>query len=201
MFNFHRIGDPEDTPFDPNVFSSSEEQFAEQIGIISSRFRIINVSELLAISDSNQALSEPLAMITFDDGYIDNYTKAFPILKSFEVTAIFFLVTNFLSEQGIPWWDEVAWIIRNSCQDSVNLPGLRQPIQIDRNDLPRSIRTVLRYFKDIEEPSLSKKIELVNKINSFSQKSVGEYVISHHEYFKENVNYNKSDCCNLRFIN
>lgn len=47
---------------------------------------------------------------------------------------------------------------------------------------------------------LTEKIDLVNKITGFPQKTVGEYVKEHHEYFKENVNYNKNDCCNLNPI-
>ena len=52
-----------------------------------------------------------------------------------------------------------------------------------------------------EHLQLSKKIELVSKITGFNQVSVGEYVAEHHEYFKENVNYNKFDCCNLTIEN
>lgn len=44
---------------------------------------------------------------------------------------------------------------------------------------------------------LEKKIELVKMINGIEKKSVGEYVKEHYEYFRENVNYNKDDCCNL----
>lgn len=45
---------------------------------------------------------------------------------------------------------------------------------------------------------LGRKIELVNQITGFKEISVGEYVDSHYEYFRDNVNYNRSDCCNLR---
>ena len=48
-----------------------------------------------------------------------------------------------------------------------------------------------------ENLQLDKKIELTGKINGFEQKSVGEYVKNHYEYFMENFNYNKNDCCNL----
>lgn len=44
---------------------------------------------------------------------------------------------------------------------------------------------------------LDEKIRLVNKITNFSQITVGEYVRQHHEYFSNNVNFNKNDCCNL----
>lgn len=43
-----------------------------------------------------------------------------------------------------------------------------------------------------------RKKELVDMITGFEQVSVGEYVWAHHEYFREYVNYNPRDCCNLR---
>lgn len=49
-------------------------------------------------------------------------------------------------------------------------------------------------YKNLE---LNKKIELVNKIIGFKELSVGEYVYDHYLYFRDNVNFNKEDCCNL----
>jgi DNA repair photolyase len=48
-----------------------------------------------------------------------------------------------------------------------------------------------------EHLPLENKIELVNKIKGFDQLCVGEYVRDHYEYFRDNVNCNKEDCCNL----
>jgi len=45
---------------------------------------------------------------------------------------------------------------------------------------------------------LFKKLQLIKKVNGFKEVSVGEYVKEHHEYFKQNINYNKNDCCNLK---
>ena len=47
---------------------------------------------------------------------------------------------------------------------------------------------------------LDHKIKLVSKITGFEQVSVGEYVKDHYEYFRDNVNHNKTDCCNLSNI-
>lgn len=49
-----------------------------------------------------------------------------------------------------------------------------------------------------EHLSLDKKIELANRITGFKEKTVGEYVKEHYEYFRDNYNTNKEDCCNLR---
>lgn len=51
-----------------------------------------------------------------------------------------------------------------------------------------------------ENLPLSKKIELVNKITGFKKVSVGEYVNEHYQYFRDNVNFNKKDCCNLDYL-
>jgi DNA repair photolyase len=48
-----------------------------------------------------------------------------------------------------------------------------------------------------EHLQLYEKIKQAKKITEFEQKSVGEYVNEHHEYFKNNVNFNINDCCNL----
>ena len=45
---------------------------------------------------------------------------------------------------------------------------------------------------------LEKKIEALAKITGFDEVSVCEDVTKHFEYWRECVNYNKEDCCNLR---
>ena len=46
---------------------------------------------------------------------------------------------------------------------------------------------------------LSTKIGLLKKITGFEQISVCEDCTDAYEYWKEHINYNKNDCCNLRF--
>lgn len=45
---------------------------------------------------------------------------------------------------------------------------------------------------------LEKKLDALAKITGFDQVSVCEDVTEHYEYFREAVNCNKDDCCNLR---
>lgn len=45
---------------------------------------------------------------------------------------------------------------------------------------------------------LSKKIEYLSRVTGFDEVSVCEDVSEHYEYWKEAVNHNKEDCCNLR---
>jgi len=52
-------------------------------------------------------------------------------------------------------------------------------------------------FGGFNNLQLEKKIELIKTITGFEEVSVGEYVHAHYEYFRDNVNFNKNDCCNL----
>lgn len=45
---------------------------------------------------------------------------------------------------------------------------------------------------------LDKKIEYLSKVTGFDEVSICEDVTEHYEYWRECVNYNKEDCCNLR---
>jgi peptidoglycan/xylan/chitin deacetylase (PgdA/CDA1 family) len=86
-------------------------------------------------------------MITFDDGYRDNFTAAFPILKAAGVPAVFFIPTGFVGTSQVPWWDEIAWMVRHTTKKSVEIPFTGERLQL--NGVPRNvaIRTVLTAFK------------------------------------------------------
>ena len=163
VFNYHRIGNSGNTLFDPNVFSATEEQLSNQLKIIQSRFRIIGLEELFELQSFPSRFQEPVAMITFDDGYIDNYTKSFPILKSLNTTAVFFISTSFIGNSSIPWWEEIAWILRNTKQKFINFPELKTPLVIDQTNIELTIKRVLRFFKDNSAITLNDKMSILRE--------------------------------------
>jgi len=50
-------------------------------------------------------------LITFDDGYKDNYDFALPILKKYDAAAVFFITTNFIGSTNWLWHDMVRYLV------------------------------------------------------------------------------------------
>jgi len=115
--NYHRIGHPDDSPFDHGLWSSTHEEFARQVAYLAKNFDVVGIDDL---DDVLKKRSGRHVMITFDDGYRDNYELAFPILRQHRTPATFFLTTGFLDQPKIAWWDEIAWMVHTSTRSGLD---------------------------------------------------------------------------------
>lgn len=71
-------------------------------------YHTITPDELYDFLAGTGELPERPVLITFDDGYVDNYTTAYPILKKYNLKATIFVVTGFLSKRkGYLTWDQL----------------------------------------------------------------------------------------------
>ncbi|MBI1348119.1 polysaccharide deacetylase family protein [bacterium] len=145
ILNYHRIGNGSRSSCDRNLWSATAESFEEQVRYVTKHYDVIGLEDL------DLALRNPrgrFVVITFDDGYLDNYTEAFPILKSYHAKGAFFITTGFLDVPSIPWWDEIAWMVRR-CPLEV-LPANRwsqESIRLDYDDRESVIQMLLLAYK------------------------------------------------------
>lgn len=89
-----------------NALSITPEQFDEQMAYLHKNgYTTISPDQLLDYLQDNKPLPEKPILITFDDGYQDTYTEAYPILKKYNFTATVFLVTDYVgnSSRYITW--------------------------------------------------------------------------------------------------
>jgi peptidoglycan/xylan/chitin deacetylase (PgdA/CDA1 family) len=121
VLNYHRIGNAYETPYDSGTFSCTAPEFDWQIGYLSNHYKMTALEESLEMLEGSVALTEPTFLITFDDGYIDNYRIAFPILRRHGVQAVFFAPTSFVGTGKLPWWDAIAYIVKRSSKTRISL--------------------------------------------------------------------------------
>src|SRR3954454_4083863 len=91
--NYHRVGDGSRSLFDRQLWSATAEEFDAQVHFLKKDFDLIMPDDLDEVRLKRQGR---YALLTFDDGYRDNHDIAFPILKSHDVRATFFVSTGVL---------------------------------------------------------------------------------------------------------
>jgi peptidoglycan/xylan/chitin deacetylase (PgdA/CDA1 family) len=71
--------------------------------------KAFNFSPLDALPEITRS-QKPTAIVSFDDGYLDNFTDALPILEEYQVPAVFFVTGARLGESSGFWWDHLVSI-------------------------------------------------------------------------------------------
>jgi peptidoglycan/xylan/chitin deacetylase (PgdA/CDA1 family) len=126
---YHRVYEhgPVD-PFQAGMPEPSAATFEAQLELITRHFEVVSPDAIDRDPDSRGRR----VVLTFDDGYRDNYEVAFPILREFGVPATFFLTSGFLDSPRVAWWDELSWMTTESSR-AVLEPGawFDHPIPLD----------------------------------------------------------------------
>lgn len=98
---FHRVND--ELPDDGLTCSGAK--FESFCRFFREHFRVVPLSELVAGARAGRNMAGTLA-ITFDDGYLDNYEVAAPILSKLGLPATFFITTGFIGSSIVAPWDK-----------------------------------------------------------------------------------------------
>lgn len=88
--------------FDLDLVSASVEGFREQMRWVKRHLCPLRFADVAAALDAGEKLPPDAVVVTFDDGYDDNYLHAFPILRELGVPATFFVSTGHI-DSGLPY--------------------------------------------------------------------------------------------------
>jgi peptidoglycan/xylan/chitin deacetylase (PgdA/CDA1 family) len=162
VLTYHRVGDDESDPWDPAVFSATADEFEAQVSYVKRKHALVTLEEALAFVDGTDKgqSSRCRVLFTFDDGYLDNYQIAFPILKSHGAQGVFFLCSDIVGSGHVPWWDHIAYLVKSGTNKKFSLKFPRAlDIDIEKNGLTESLRSILNLYKTPENLDLDRFID------------------------------------------
>ena len=113
MFHrIHRNGNIQNN-VDPNSgLSISEKNFDQILKNLTKKYEIIPIDKILFRLKKKS--EKHCIVLTFDDGYLDNFELALPVLEKYNVPATIFITTRFLDGDCHMWWYELWNIIKKN---------------------------------------------------------------------------------------
>jgi len=112
---YHRVTNLQ---LDPQELAVSPENFETHLKILREKYCLIDIDEFSEIIRSRKAMPKSSVVITFDDGYVDNFYEALPILNRQRAQAIFYIATANIDSRREFWWDNLERIFLHG----LNLP-------------------------------------------------------------------------------
>jgi peptidoglycan/xylan/chitin deacetylase (PgdA/CDA1 family) len=144
VLGYHRIMPPAaaDYAFNEGVISATPEEFTRELKFLRANLDVLSIPQLVEGLRNPSLMPQRPAVITFDDGYVDNRTHAFPLLKEAGLPACFFVCTALLGTRSIPWTEAWVCCLKQSRVDRIDSPFGKDdpPYLLDPANRAASIR-------------------------------------------------------------
>jgi len=114
---YHSIGDGQKyfgMTLGPGVFE-------KQMEYLHKHYNLLSLADYCKSVEDDRAIPDNCIVITFDDGYMDNYTNAFPILKKYNIPATIFVSTDPVAKGEPLFFDAIVYGIYNTGRKYLNL--------------------------------------------------------------------------------
>ncbi len=96
VFMYHHV-----SPHKGDMVTVSPDVFEAQMRFLAETgYRTLSADELVGFIRGNISIKEKAVLITFDDGYLDSYVYAFPVLKKYNIKASIFIVADWVERSS-----------------------------------------------------------------------------------------------------
>ena len=153
ILNYHKVDNM-------NIsLSVLPDDFAAQMDYLKRNdYHTITTNELYASLAGEADLPENPVLITFDDGYKDNYQNAYPILKKYGFKATVFVVTSFMgTQQNYLTWEQAREMDANGIDIESHTVTHKSMTELSDDEL----RAELVNSKKAIEDHLGKQVDYI----------------------------------------
>lgn len=110
ILGYHRVG----TFRDDHVPTVSAQAFERQLAFLARhRYRVLTLEEVVELLERGAPMPRRSVVITFDDGYEETHTVAWPLLKRFGFPATVFVTPGEVGTPGFLSWGQISDMVRD----------------------------------------------------------------------------------------
>lgn len=161
VLNYHKID------FYDDPLSVTPVEFTNQLNYFKTyNYHVVSLNDVYDYLEKDKPLPNKPVVITFDDGYADNYEYAYPILRQFGYPATIFVITKLINTKGYITWEQAREMQENGISiESHTVNHVTLSTLKDEQALAE-----LTNSKQIIEKNLGKKINFVAYPEGFYNK-------------------------------
>jgi len=176
---YHSISETENNFIRGTRIWTSTDKFNKHLKYLAAKYHIISLEDFVEPLIKGKT-SERSVIITFDDGFVDNYYVAFPQLKQYKAPATIFLTTECIENKKPIWIQELNYLLNTIGVEKIwdTLSSLSPQINTDKIIKKRFSKMLLRnsieeYFRySLNIKQREKIIAAVNQKFNLSRKKI-----------------------------
>lgn len=133
--------------------------FARHVALLARRFTVLSLDEFAKHLTTRQPFRGPCCLITFDDGWVDNFENALPVLRAHRLPAVMFLPVNFIGRRRLFTREALTHLLVRAIDVGRREPARREALRAhlsptglasvldttDRDSLPAVLKVMSGY--------------------------------------------------------
>ena len=141
-----------------------QESFYNQMTFLKKKCNVLSIEELLELIKLNDTPRKNSVLITFDDGYENNFSVAAPILDELNLPATFYISTGLIDSSMMFWTDILEDCFNRTTVTSFDLKLGKKIIKLRLNNFLEKIKSLQLVKKYCKSCSKNEKDEIVDSI-------------------------------------
>jgi peptidoglycan/xylan/chitin deacetylase (PgdA/CDA1 family) len=125
VLTYHRVLEPDAmarTWSHPAILVARD-SFERQLRLLRRQFHLLSPDEFTSCVAGERPFPPSSCLVTFDDGWIDTFTEAWPLLRRHGVPAIVFLPTRFIGGDEMFWQERLGALLHVIAERAAEAPA------------------------------------------------------------------------------
>ncbi len=175
---YHRVLDDSsrDKEYGQSGISISQNSFKQQMSFLTKHYKPISLESLIYLLRNDRLPPKKSVVITFDDGWLDNYQNAYPVLKKHRIPATIFLSTDFIDTDKLFWFLQINILLTEGNISPITLINIVKRVN-EMNERNKSVKNLIWQELNRTGTNVDKFMEIVKKLDSKTiQKLIDEMI-------------------------
>ena len=175
MFMLHGIVDEQKSSLKTIRKQCSVQRFEQVVALLGKYFEFVSLGDAVSMLAGERPFRPYCAVLTFDDGYRNNYTTALPVLKKYGIPATFFVPTGHINDGRPLWFDILDAMVNSAPRQPFTLSLENEEIifdPIDRKQMEKELFIFLyRYNHSLQQDDIEFQDKLFSLLDNRQKQS------------------------------